>query len=162
MREPAPLHGQAVRLRRVTADDAPRLAEILAHPEVARWWGRFDRDRVNRELVDPDDGTVTFAVEANGQVIGLIQYWEETEPDYRHAPSTCSCTPTGTAAGWAPTRCGPWPATCSPTSAITASPSTPPPTTSGRSAPTSASASGPSASCAATNAAPTAPGTTGC
>ena len=85
MREPAPLHGQAVRLRRVTADDAPRLAEILAHPEVARWWGRYDPDRVHRELVDPDDGTVTFAVEANGQVIGLIQYWEETEPDYRHA-----------------------------------------------------------------------------
>ncbi len=25
------------------------------------------------------------AVEADGQVIGLIQYWEEQDPDYRHA-----------------------------------------------------------------------------
>jgi aminoglycoside 6'-N-acetyltransferase len=81
--QPGSLHGQAVRLRPTTTRDAARLTEILAHPEVARWWGRFDLDRVQRELVDPDD--VTFAVEADGQVIELIQYWEEHEPDYRHA-----------------------------------------------------------------------------
>ena len=69
----------------MTADDAPRLTEILTHPEVARWWGRYDRDRVQRELVDPDDGTVTFAIQAGGQLIGLIQYWEEDDPAYRHA-----------------------------------------------------------------------------
>ena len=79
------LHGRAVRLRPVTSDDSARLAEILADPEVARWWGRFDLQRVHRELVTPDDGTVPFAVEADGQLIGLIQYWEESEPDYRHA-----------------------------------------------------------------------------
>jgi aminoglycoside 6'-N-acetyltransferase len=83
--QPSALHGQAVRLRPVTTDDAARLTEILTHPEVARWWGRFDLDRVQRELVDPDDGTVTFAIQADGQVIGLIQYWEEQDPDYRHA-----------------------------------------------------------------------------
>lgn len=85
MPRPGSLHGHAVRLRPVTADDAVRLTDILARPEVACWWGRFDLDRVHRELVAPDDGTVTFAVEADGQLIGLIQYWEETEPDYRHA-----------------------------------------------------------------------------
>ena len=83
--QPATLQGQAVRLRPVTASDAPRLTEILTHPEVARWWGRFDLDQVQRELVDPDDGTVTFAIQADGQAIGLIQYWEEPDPDYRHA-----------------------------------------------------------------------------
>jgi GNAT superfamily N-acetyltransferase len=83
--QPATLQGRAVRLRPVTADDAPRLTEILTQPEVARWWGRFDLDRVQRELVDPDDGTVTFAIQADGQAIGLIQYWEEPDPDYRHA-----------------------------------------------------------------------------
>jgi aminoglycoside 6'-N-acetyltransferase len=83
--QPATLQGQAVRLRPVTAGDAPRLTEILTHPEVARWWGRYDLDRVQRELVDPDDGTVTFAIQADGQAIGLIQYWEEPDPDYRHA-----------------------------------------------------------------------------
>jgi hypothetical protein len=120
MPQPATLQGQAVRLRPVTAGDAPRLTEILALPEVARWWGRFDRDRVQRELVDPDDGTVIFAVEADGQVIGLIQYWEGLISTTGTPPSTSSCTPTGTAAGWAPTRSGPWPATCSRTAAITA------------------------------------------
>jgi hypothetical protein len=35
--------------------------------------------------VAPNDGTVTFAVQADRQVIGLIQHWEENEPDYRHA-----------------------------------------------------------------------------
>jgi aminoglycoside 6'-N-acetyltransferase len=83
--QPRSLYGQAVRLRPTTTHDAARLAEILSHPDVAQWWGRFDLDRVQQELVDPDDGTVPFAVEADGQVIGLIQYWEENEPDYRHA-----------------------------------------------------------------------------
>jgi aminoglycoside 6'-N-acetyltransferase len=83
--QPGSLHGHAVRLRPATAHDAARLTEILTHPGVARWWGRFDLHRVQRELVDPDDGTVPFAVEAGGQVIGLIQYLEENEPDYRHA-----------------------------------------------------------------------------
>jgi aminoglycoside 6'-N-acetyltransferase len=83
--QPSALHGQVVRLRRVTAADAARLTHILTHPEVARWWGSFDLDRVHRELVDPDDGTVTFAIQADGQVVGLIQYWEEPEPDYHHA-----------------------------------------------------------------------------
>ena len=47
--------------------------------------GPFDLQRVHRELVNPDDGTVPFAVEAAGQLVGLIQYWEEADPDYRHA-----------------------------------------------------------------------------
>jgi aminoglycoside 6'-N-acetyltransferase len=83
--QPGSLHGHAVHLRPTTTHDAARLAEILSRPGVAQWWGSFDLDRVQRELVDPDDGTVTFAVEADGQVIGLIQYLEEYEPDYRHA-----------------------------------------------------------------------------
>ena len=83
--QPGSLHGQVVRLRPTTTHDAPRLTEILSHREVAQWWGPFDSDRVQRELIDPDDGTVTFAIEADGQLIGLIQCWEEPDPDYRHA-----------------------------------------------------------------------------
>jgi aminoglycoside 6'-N-acetyltransferase len=80
-----PLHGEVVRLRPVTSGDAARLAEIVTDPRVAPWWGTFDLDRVRDEMVDPQDGTVTLTVEADGQVIGLVQYWEETDPDYRHA-----------------------------------------------------------------------------
>jgi aminoglycoside 6'-N-acetyltransferase len=88
------LHGEVVHLRPVTANDAARLTEILTHPGVARWWGRWDLDRVRAEVIDPDDGTVTFAVEADGQVIGLVQYAEEDDPDYRHASIDISLHPT--------------------------------------------------------------------
>jgi aminoglycoside 6'-N-acetyltransferase len=90
----ASLHGEVVHVRPVTASDAARLTEILTHPGVARWWGRWDLDRVRAEVIDPDDGTVTFAVEADGQVIGLVQYAEEDDPDYRHASIDISLHPT--------------------------------------------------------------------
>jgi aminoglycoside 6'-N-acetyltransferase len=83
---PAPLlRGEAVVLRLAVPDDAPRLAEILSSPEVARWWGDHDVERVRREMFDPDEDTVLYAVEAEGRVIGLVQYAEETDPQYRHA-----------------------------------------------------------------------------
>ena len=87
MTEPASetLRAEVVHLRRATEPDAPRLAEILALPGVALWWGLHDLDRVRSEVVAPDDGTVPYTIEADGQVIGLVQYWEETTPDFRHA-----------------------------------------------------------------------------
>jgi aminoglycoside 6'-N-acetyltransferase len=75
--------------------DGPRLVEILAQPEVARWWGDYGAERVRAELLEPDDGTVVFAVEADNQVIGLIQYVEENTPDYRSAGIDISLHP-----GW--------------------------------------------------------------
>ncbi len=87
------LHGDVVRLRPVSQDDAPRLTEILAQPAVAEWWGHHDLERVRTEVIAPGDATVVFAVEADGQVIGLIQYLEENEPDYRHAGIDISLHP---------------------------------------------------------------------
>jgi aminoglycoside 6'-N-acetyltransferase len=87
------LHGEVVHLRPVTANDAARLTQILTHPGVAQWWGSWDLDRVRREVIDPDDDTVPFAVEADGQVIGLVQYAEEDDPDYRHASIDISLHP---------------------------------------------------------------------
>ncbi len=78
------LHGSATVLRPATADDAPTLAAILAEPEVARWWPNYDVERVRDKLLGAAD-TVVFAVEADGQVVGSIQYVEEPSPDYRHA-----------------------------------------------------------------------------
>jgi aminoglycoside 6'-N-acetyltransferase len=80
------LRGELVTLRPVEPRDAERLAEVLAHPGVAQWWPGFDLDRVQREITgDADEDTVVFAVEADGQVIGLVQYAEEDDPMYRHA-----------------------------------------------------------------------------
>jgi aminoglycoside 6'-N-acetyltransferase len=78
------LHGQRVTLRPVRLDDVERLTDILREPEVARWWGRYDAARVRAELLEDPD-SVVYAIEADSQVIGLIQYYEETDPDYRHA-----------------------------------------------------------------------------
>ncbi len=79
------LRGEAISLRPVAATDAFRLTEILTNPDVAVWWGSWDLDRVQREVIDATDGTVSYAIEVDGQVIGLIQYAEENDPDYRHA-----------------------------------------------------------------------------
>ena len=78
------LHGAATTLRPVQPADAEALTRILAEPEVARWWPRYDADRVQRELIDAEHTTV-FAIEVEGQVVGSIQYVEEPSPDYRHA-----------------------------------------------------------------------------
>lgn len=78
------LHGAATTLRPVQPEDAETLTRILAEPEVARWWPRYDAERVQRELIEAEH-TVVFAIEADGQVVGSIQYVEEPSPDYRHA-----------------------------------------------------------------------------
>ena len=79
------LHGTAVVLRPVEERDVERLRDILATADVARWWGRYDRERVRVELLDPPGGTTVFVVEHEDDVIGSIQYYEEPAPDYRHA-----------------------------------------------------------------------------
>ena len=78
------LRGERVTLRPLDPADVPRLAEIAAEPEVAHWWlGLSEEDLV--ELAGPEEETVPFVVELDGETIGLAQVGEETDPDYRHA-----------------------------------------------------------------------------
>ena len=78
------LRGERVTLRPLEAADVPRLAAIAAEPEVAQWWlGLSEKDLVR--LAGPEEATTVFAVELDGETIGLAQVDEETEPDYRHA-----------------------------------------------------------------------------
>ena len=74
------LQGENVVLRSVASGDLEPLAVIAAQPGVARWWGPLDKD----ELRGPAAAT-SLAVESGGEVIGLIQFHEENEPDFRHA-----------------------------------------------------------------------------
>jgi aminoglycoside 6'-N-acetyltransferase len=72
-------------LRPGTAEDAPVLAAIRSEPEVQRWWRSSPPvEQVTRELLGEDDDVQFVIVEA-GEVVGLMQYAEETDPDYRHA-----------------------------------------------------------------------------
>jgi aminoglycoside 6'-N-acetyltransferase len=79
------LRGRFVTLRPAVPEDAPALAAILAEPEVAAWWGRWDLERVNAHLLGPDPEEEPFAIERDGVVVGYIQVYEEDEPDFRHA-----------------------------------------------------------------------------
>jgi aminoglycoside 6'-N-acetyltransferase len=79
------LTGDRVVLRPVRPDDTARLQEILSQPDVARWWGVEPPDATVRDLLEQSKEEVHFVVELDGQVIGAIQYYEETDAAYRHA-----------------------------------------------------------------------------
>lgn len=79
------LGGPRVVLRPGRDGDAARLFAIRAEPDVARWWRTPEPvDQIDRELRGEDEAT-QFVVEVDGRVVGLVQYAEEDEPDYRHA-----------------------------------------------------------------------------
>jgi aminoglycoside 6'-N-acetyltransferase len=79
------LRGEHVALRPLDESDLDRVLEILDHAEVAPWWPSHGPERLREDLFGDDCGVVPYAVEAEGQVVGVIEYWEETDPDYRHA-----------------------------------------------------------------------------
>ncbi len=71
-------------LRPMEAGDVEALAELFAVPEVAEWWPGENPPRLRARLDDAEEG-VGFVVELGGRMIGFIQYFEETDPSYRHA-----------------------------------------------------------------------------
>jgi aminoglycoside 6'-N-acetyltransferase len=79
------LLGRTVRLRPVAAADAEPLTRMLAHPDVARWWPSYDRPRVEAEIVGDEPDTTHWVIELDGAVVGMVQAWEESEADFRHA-----------------------------------------------------------------------------
>ncbi|MEV6203351.1 GNAT family protein [Streptomyces sp. NPDC051771] len=79
------LHGAAVVLRPSVPEDVPALAAIRATPEVrARWRGEDDlAGEVASDLEDPDTRCLTIWLA--DRIVGMIQWYAEDEPDYRHA-----------------------------------------------------------------------------
>ena len=69
-------------LRPGLPEDAERLFRIRSEPGVLRWWGVADIEEIAEEFIGAEEG---FVIEADGEVIGAIQYHEENEPMYRHA-----------------------------------------------------------------------------
>ena len=81
----APLEGSQVRLRPVTTRDIDALLPIRRSPEVyARWRGGADLGAaIAEDLAEP--GATAYVIEAEGRVVGWIQWSAEEEPDYRFA-----------------------------------------------------------------------------
>jgi aminoglycoside 6'-N-acetyltransferase len=67
-------------LRPLAPGDEEDLLRIHRTPEVVRWW---DEPEDGFPWDEPDSTRLTIVVD--GQIAGLIQYWEEREPRYRHA-----------------------------------------------------------------------------
>ena len=78
------LRGREVELRPLRLDDVERVAAIQAEPGVARWWGPPDTAELRRQAEGQDEAKA-FAIEREGELVGLIQHQEENEPDFRHA-----------------------------------------------------------------------------
>jgi aminoglycoside 6'-N-acetyltransferase len=78
------LRGDQVTLRPVAEADLAALVELFAVPEVAEWWPGENEVRLRARLDEGDEG-VGMVIELDGRLVGFIQYFEETDPDYRHA-----------------------------------------------------------------------------
>ena len=70
-----------LQLRPLQPDDAGELVRIHKTPEVARWW---DVPDPGFPLTDEPE-VVRLTILVDGRVGGLIQFYEEPEPKYRHA-----------------------------------------------------------------------------
>jgi aminoglycoside 6'-N-acetyltransferase len=79
------LQGARVRLRPVAEGDVDALTRILAKPEVGRWWPGYDRARVASEMLAGEAGETHWTIEVDGRRVGMIQCWEEADPEHRHA-----------------------------------------------------------------------------
>lgn len=68
-------------LRSTLQEDAPVLRDELAQPSVATWWGP---EPAGFPLADDPDAQ-RLTVLLGDEVAGLVQFYEEDDPDFRHA-----------------------------------------------------------------------------
>jgi aminoglycoside 6'-N-acetyltransferase len=73
--------GEQVVLREMEPGDAAALRRIHETPEVLAWWGEPDADF---PLWD-DPQSPRLVVLVDGEIAGMLQYWEEPDPDSRSA-----------------------------------------------------------------------------
>jgi aminoglycoside 6'-N-acetyltransferase len=67
----------------VRDEDADALLALLTEPAVAAWWQEWDEARVRELMADRDEPAL--AIEAGGELVGLLLLGEEAFPMYRHA-----------------------------------------------------------------------------
>ncbi len=70
-----------LQLRPLQPDDAEELLRIHRTPEVTRWW---DVPDPGFPLTDEPE-VVRLTILVDGRIAGMIQFYEESTPKYRHA-----------------------------------------------------------------------------
>jgi RimJ/RimL family protein N-acetyltransferase len=69
-----------LKLRPLAGSDEPELKRIRLEPEVLKWWGPLEP-----EFPRDEPESTRWTVQLDGSVVGMVQFWEETEPRYRYA-----------------------------------------------------------------------------
>lgn len=87
------LRGELVVLRPAEPDDLDAFTAVFAAPGIDEWWPGPDREKVARDVLEDEDVTA-WAIVVGGHVAGVIQSYEETDPDYRHAGIDIAIHPT--------------------------------------------------------------------
>jgi aminoglycoside 6'-N-acetyltransferase len=79
------LNGTLATIRPGGRSDVEALRTILAEDSVRRWWGEPATTEALTLDLSEDGVDQLLVIEADGQVVGGIQYGEQNEPDYRSA-----------------------------------------------------------------------------
>lgn len=77
---PEPSLATRLTLRPLATGDEAELLRIHRAPEVACWW-----DMPDERFPWDEPASTRLVIELDGMLVGLIQFWEEPEPKYRHA-----------------------------------------------------------------------------
>jgi len=67
----------------VQAGDEATLMEIFSDPTVATWWG--DPSKAVADTMNAGEDEAHYLIEHDGETIGMIQSYEESDSMYRHA-----------------------------------------------------------------------------
>ena len=80
------IEGERVRLREAVEADVDTIVAIRSTPDVVARWGVEDyEEEVRKSLADDDLHYLAIEDRAGGSIVGVVQWQEETEPNYRHA-----------------------------------------------------------------------------
>jgi aminoglycoside 6'-N-acetyltransferase len=74
------LRGERVTLRPTRADDRGALRRIREEPAVLEWW-----EAPSPEWPGDEEDVELLTLTVDGEVAGLVQFWEDPDPDTRHA-----------------------------------------------------------------------------
>lgn len=77
-------HGDVV-VRSGGEADVPALLAVVADDGVTRWWPADAHREMVESLCGHADDAIGFVIEVAGELAGYIQYYEEDDPQYRHA-----------------------------------------------------------------------------
>lgn len=78
------LEGDGFTLLPLRRSDAEAVLALLRQPGVARWWGAYDAEKLERDFFDPA-WAYTYLVIVEGDLAGILQFHEVPDPDYKSA-----------------------------------------------------------------------------